>query len=336
MSTPFYVGDLDYNGQDPLESAPWDGIGLDKFYLGRWDQWMVELPQPNTYLPSPSGGEIEKGLANGGSSVIRNASKMRRYTLGWNTLIGRDKQLIEAFSNRVIFGSPSASACPWVFVPPEDSNRLTLGQSLCGAQRGVVDGWVSSVAPVYQPTVAPAVFPGGTMLWNSGAPNSVLRATWNPAALSTPDPTRSPVYLPPEPCGFIFWATCYGTLGVTSASVSARITGRYYDGTQEGSTFTGASVTVPTDNWFPVYVQLDPFDLPPQAQFVLPAVVSNDGHPIYISNPHFYYGDQPPDWAVGAGVPRVVWPVPLGDTPLIPSGPAAMQMVLAETISGAA
>lgn len=332
MTTPFYLGDVDFDGADPGEQQPW--TPNTKFYLGRPDQQMIELPSPNSYTPNLSQGEVENALGGGLSSVQRlSDGLLRRYTLGWNLLAGRDRAVIDAFYRRCIFGSRENSKGPWAFVPPEDVNRLTAAQSMCANDAGEVDGWVISGSGTiaYQPSVAAAIVPGGTMLWTPAAPSETLRATWDPAHPGTPDPLRSMPYLPGEACGFLYWAfTPSGT-----AQVQARVSGRLGDGTLVGSTATGATVTANTSTPQPVYVLLDPNDLA-GSQFMLPTMFSSDGHPVYVSNPIAWYGEDIPDWAIGAGVPRVVCPVPLGDSAPIPAGPRPMQLVLSESVSGAA
>lgn len=333
MTTPFFLGDVDFDGVDPDDPQPWTPRG--PIYLGRPDQQMIELPSPNSYTPTVSQGEVENGLAGGLSSVqIMADGLVRRYTLGWNLLMGRDQAVIDAFYRRRIFGTRENSKGPWAFVPPEDVNRLTLAQSLCGADSGTVDGWVVSSGGgtiVYQPSVAPAIVPGGTMLWTPAASSETVRACWDPTHPGTPDPLRSMPYLPAESCGFLWWAfTPSGT-----AQVQARVSGRLADGTLVGSTATGSTVTANATTPQPVYVLLDPNDLV-GSQFMLPTLFSSDGNPVYASNPIAWYGEDIPDWALGCGVPRVTCPIALGDTAVIPAGPRPMQLVLSESIGRAA
>lgn len=328
MTTPYWLDDVEAAGVDPDAPAQWWPPGS-RFWLGKPGQMMVELPSPNTYTRSGSSGEVEAGRYAGSSST-RDASAMRRYTLGWNRLIGRDDALIDGFYRRLVVGNG-----PWVYVPPEDTNRLTLVQSMCGSVNGVVEGWLVNGGTLsYDSATAPAIFPSGVMRWAAGAASKSLIAGTTGGTFGVPDTDHAAPYLPDEPITFAVWAWASSS----GPTLQAAVTGCAADGSG-ATTVSGPAVTLTTSPQ-PVVVEVGPTLLGSSA-YVLPklnigAVVGS--RTVAISNPMLVFDDDVDvtDWSHGRGVPRVVWPVSPGDQAIEPTGTRPWTMTLAETIKGAA
>lgn len=327
MTIPYWLDALATPGVDP--GAPeqlWSGVS---FWLGKPEQMMVELPSPNTYTPSSSTGEVEAGRYNGSSST-RNASELRRYTIGWNRLSGRDSALISGFYRRLVVGNG-----PWVYVPPEDVNRLTLAQSMCGSVNGVVEGWlVNGGTLAYDATTAAAVFPGGVMKWAPAAAGKILSTGATSGTFGVPDVDHAMPYLPDEPVGFWVWASA-SSAGPT---LQASVTGCLADGTSPVNV-AGSVVTLTTTPQ-PVAVGASAGAFG-SSQYLLSKLTVGGtvgSRTISLSNPMAVYDDAPDltSWSHGRGVPRVVWPVAPGDQQIDFTGVRPWTMTLAETIPGAA
>lgn len=328
MSTPFYLGDVDIPGVDPGDPIP-NPTQPGKFFLGDPALGMIELPSPRVgYTANGSQGEVLHGLFGGGAAVTRWPSMMRAYSLPYERLAGRDRQIINAFYKRQMVGDG-----PWVFVVPEDINRLTLAQSMCGALNGVVEGWLVNVGTLaYEPATAPAIIPCGVMRWTPVVGGNALISGATGGTFGVPDLDHAAPYLPAMPHTVTWWALA----SATGLTLTAHLVGVLADGTviddQAGATVS-LSATVPT----PITITIDPMDLA-GAQYPLPKLVVGgavSGHSIALSNPLLSYTDQVEEWEMGCGVPRVLWAAGR-DQAVNPTLTSDITMQLVESIDGAA
>lgn len=294
-SYPFTREPVAQPGALPASRPKWD-TRPHRFWLGQPGA-MIELPSPDPslYQAPRSRGEVEQGLASGASGMIRFPHSVSRWTLGWPRLAGRNRSVVDGFY-RGAFGSG-----PFCFVPPEDVNRLTLKQSMCGALNGVAEGWVASVGTVtYNAAVASPVAPCGVLDWSAEAANALLMPGIN-AGPPTPDPSFSIPYLPAEPFAWSVWlSTASGT-----ASVRLVLSGRNAAGTVV-TAVNGPTVTVSAGAWTLLQMSLNPGDLT-TSPYVLPLLQSLDGHPVRVSAPQAEFRNFRTDWDLGSGVPRVNW-----------------------------
>jgi hypothetical protein len=253
---------------------------------------------------------------------------MRRWTIPFLHLAGRDYQIVNGFYRR-LFG-----AGPWAFVDPEGRNRLTLAQSMCGALHGVAEGWIPTLGTVvYDSTVAPAQLPSGVLRWSGASTGSRLAAADALSAfpLPIPDPVRSMPYLPAMPVAGGFWvASASGT-----ANVRAYLSGLAADGSSV-HTVTGPIVALSTTPQQVSVVVPDAGEFTTASWLVLQLQCQSASAPdILVSNPQIDYRDELTDWAAGTGVPRVVWPVSR-DMAVGAHMTSDITMTLAEAVTGAA
>lgn len=296
MSTaPFFTGTVPYPGQHPDDPILWD-TRPGRHWLGKPGN-MIEVPSPlvDGYTKQLS-GPTEVGLSGGGSGSWRFDSDTRRWTVPWARLAAWDLQTVEGFAAWLTAGPP-----PWCWVTPEEINRLTRAQSLCGAKHGAVTGWISDGGPpAYRPDVTANVAPCGVMGWAPGTAGKILAAGADGGTAGNPDPNFCAPYIPAMPTAWCIWVrTESGT-----ASVRSRISGRLADATIDTQA-DGPIVAVTTD-WQPAWVVAQPGTLG-DSQFLVPELVSLDGVAVLASNPQLEYDDIPSDWGLGWGVPRVNW-----------------------------
>jgi len=284
---------------------------------------MVQLPAPAVegYSANGSAGQVEHGLLGGGSSVTRFDSQTRRWTLSWPFLAGRDWQLLNAFDRRLL------GADPWCYLNPEDANRLTLAQSLCGGLRGTVEGWSPSGGTLATDTADPYLAPSGVMKWTPAASGDVLAA--NSIQGGVPDKTACP-YVSALRWRFTIWAK----VATGSTSVNASMV---------GVDAAGATVATPTNVYGSLvttdWTQLSCLTLVSDlgsSLYVIPTVTvtASTTTALFLSCPMLTETAET-DWAVGAGVPRVVLPAGLERAPGVQMTSAA-SMTLAEAYPGAA
>jgi hypothetical protein len=328
MSTPFGPGYVGFAGADPGIPQFWD-VRAHRFWLGKPGN-MIELPSPlvDGYTANGSMGEVEHGLSGGGSAVTRFDSMMRRWTIPFLHLAGRDYQVVNGFYRR-LFG-----AGPWAFVDPEGTNRLTLAQSMCGGLHGVAEGWVTTRGTVgYDSTVAPAQIPSGVLRWAGASTGSLLAAADALSAfpLPIPDPVRGIPYLPAMPLTAYFWvAAASGT-----ANVHAYLSGLAADGSSV-HTVTGPTVALTTTPQLVAVIVPDAGEFT-TASWLVPQLQcqSASAPDILVSNPQIDYRDEVTDWTAGTGVPRVIWPVSR-DRAIGAHMTSDITMTLTEAVTGAA
>jgi hypothetical protein len=285
-TTPFWTGPaVAATGVDPDDPIYWPTDEA-RFWLGV-PGYMVELPSPTTYTPPAAAGEVEQGLMGGGSAVTRFDSSTRRWGLSWARAAGRDWQVLKAFEEWVAVGAP-----PWCFIGPEDNNRLTRAQSLCGAKHGEVEGWLSSSGAVaYVSTLAPRVVPAGVMTWVPGGTNAILAAGADGDTAGHPDVDHAPPYLPGMPTSWIVWAKVTGA----AATVKARISGRLANGTID-TEVTGPNVVLNSTSWVPLWTVAAAGALG-NALYLVPEIVCvSVGSTVELCCPSLSYQDLPGDW----------------------------------------
>jgi hypothetical protein len=304
-NSPFYLDTVPFAGVDPGEPQFWPTVP-GEFWLGKPGN-MIQLPSPmaDGYEAPPSGGEIEHGLAGGASAATRFASDMRRWTLPYQRLTGRDYQVIAGFRKRLICGPG-----PWCYLPPEDTNRLTYAQSVCGALNGVAEGWTpgSGQTVAYDSTVAAAIAPCGVLRWSGAGNNSVLVAGGFSGSNPDADVLHSCPYVPSRPwSGSAFVAKASGT-----ASARAQLAGIAADGVTVVASVDGPLVTLTTSPQR-LSVSVTPGALGASAYVVLVVKCGTAAAPdLLVSCPSLSDTDLPNEWALGGGAPRVVWPVAPG------------------------
>lgn len=298
MSAPFYAFPAEFDGADPGDPIYWP-TEPGRFWLGNPGVMMVELPSPmaDGYQVTVSNGSVEHGLMGGGSAESRFGSATRRWTLPYLRLAGRDRQVLDAFARWVAVGPP-----PWVFIGPEDNNRLTLAQSLCGAKNGEVEGWLSSTAaPVFEPDELARIFPAGVMSWAPGSVGAILAAGADGDTPGNPAISYAAPRLPGMPTTWIIWAkTSSGT-----ATVKARISGRDALGGIH-TEVDGPNVALSAAGWVPVWVTAQAGTL--GGQYPVPELVCVTAGALLLCCPDLRYEDAPGDWELGGGAPRVTWP----------------------------
>lgn len=300
MSAPFYAFPAEFDGADPGDPIYWPTVP-GRFWLGKPEQMMIELPSPfhDGYQAAVSNGSVEHGLMGGGSAESRFGSATRRWTLPYQRLAGRDRQVLDAFARWVAVGPP-----PWVFIGPEDNNRLTLAQSLCGAKNGEVEGWLSSDGLVsYEAATAARIFPAGVMSWEPGGASEILAAGADGDTAGNPDVDHAAPYLPGMPATWIIWAKVTGA----AATLKARISGRLANGTVD-TELDGPNVVLNSSAWQPLWLTAEAATLG-GSQYLVPEVVCvATGSTVLLCCPDLRYEDAPGDWELGGGAPRVNWP----------------------------
>jgi hypothetical protein len=260
----------------------------------------------------------------GGSADSRFESGTRRWTLAWPRLGGRDFQTVDSLASWDLLGPP-----PWVYLGPEDNNRLTRVQSLCGARNAAISGWLSSTAdPAFVPGAAPRVFPGGVMAWAPGSTGAILAAGVDGDTAGNPDVDRAAPYLPGMPATWMIWArTSTGT-----ATVKARISGRLADGSIDTEQ-DGPDVALSTAGWVPLWLTADAGTLG-DSLYPVPEVVCVTAGAVQLCNPSLSYTDAPVDFELGGGAPRVTGPFDYA-RPVDVHRWSQSSLTLAETITGA-
>jgi hypothetical protein len=327
MTYPFTPAAQPFAGQLPTDAPTWR-TGNQRFWLGRPDGLMIQLPSPNPegYSAPGSLGEVEHGLTGGASALTIFDDEIRRWTLTWPRLAGRDWQVVRGFYRRV-FGDD-----PWAFVPPEDVNRLTIAQSMCGALRGSVEGWAATSGTVtYDAAVTAAIYPSGVLRWAGMAQNARLSAGTFVAGVLRADLNRSAPYLPAEyVSGSLYVATASGT-----PSACVRLVGYATDGTATGVVAAGPSVGLSATPQ-QLFVTAAPGALAAADYVCLEVQAISAASPnLLISAPQLSYTDSVLAWEMGGGVPRVNLVAPLGRAP-DPHMNSAASMTLAETQLGVA
>lgn len=326
MTTPFTPTAVTYPGQDPGVELAWRSETM-RFWLGRPDQMMIELPtaDPGDYEAAASLGEVEHGLLGGTSGLTIFDSATRRWTISWPRLVGRDWQVVNGFYRR-LFGND-----PWAFLPPEDLNRLTLAQSMCGGLHDVAEGWAATVGTLtYASAVTAPVYPCGVLQWAGAGLNSQMVAGLVTGGVAAVDVDRSMPYVAAESVtGFAYVAKASGTvsarvqlLGLSAAgALVATINGTT---TALTTTLTQLSVTAaPGALGASAYVLLVVQSLTAAAPNILVSCASLSKLA------------GVPEWAAGGGAPRVNLVQPVGrrlDTFMN----NAATMTLAEVITGGA
>lgn len=327
MTTPFYPTAVTYPGADPGVDPTWR-TGDQRFWLGKPGN-MIQLPSPNPadYTANLDMGEVEQELYGGAAGLTRFGDAVRRWQISWPRLAGRDWQIVHGFYRR-LFG-----AGPWAFLPPDDVNRLTLRQSMCGAVAAAVEGWATTAGTLaYAAAQVSRVAPCGVMQWSPGAISKFLV----PGALSgvtpVPDVNRALVHIPSESVA----VSCWMKAVTTAASVQPALRAASADGLTV-STVTGSTTAVPTTGWTQVAMLVAPgaltFD--PARPYLLPLWQSMNANAVYVTTPQISYTDSHLDWEAGAGLPRVIWPATAGRG-LDPHMNSAVAMILAESVLGAA
>lgn len=325
MSAPFYAFPVAFDGADPGDPIYWP-TEPGKFWLGKPGVMMVDLPSPmaDGYAVSVSGG-TEVGLMGGGSAETRFDSQTRRWTLPYQRLAGRDRQVLAAFAAWQAVGAP-----PWVYLGPEDNNRLTLTQSMCGKKHGAVSGWLSSSGGVgYEPNVPARIFPAGTMHWVPGGVGEILAAGADGDTAGHPDVDHAAPYLPGEPTTWIIWAKVTGS----AATLKARISGRNAAGAID-TEVTGPNVVLNSAGWQPLYVTAAAGTLGGSDYLVPEVVCVSTGSTVLLCCPDLRYADVPGDWELGGGAPRVTWPA-ASEFAVDVHRSRDLTVTLAETITGA-
>ncbi|HEX4432853.1 MAG TPA: hypothetical protein VHZ96_26505 [Frankiaceae bacterium] len=325
MSTPFYEGAVAYEGADPGDPIFYPDDDP-HFWIGKPGLMMVELPSlgADNYTATAAAGEVEQPLMGGGSGIDRFASQTRRWTLAWPSIGGRDLQTVMALASWDLLGPP-----PWVYLGPEDNNRLTRVQSLCGARDGDVSGWLSSDGDVdFEPSVAPRVFPGGVMAWAPGSSGAILAAGADGDTAGNPDVDHAAPVLPGMPATPIFWARC----STGTATLKARLSGRLADGTIDTEA-DGPDVDLDDTEWLPLYVTAEAGTLG-ASQYLVPELVCVTAGDVLVCNPDLRYTDLPGDFELGGGAPRVAGPFDYA-RPVDVHRWSPIGLTLAETITGA-
>ena len=299
MTTPFYRGTVDFAGDDPGWDD-WYPTVPGRFFLGKPGN-MVELPSPfaDGYTVLLDDGGVAHGMAGGGTSMDRFGDAARSWTLPYLRVLGRRWQVLNGFKRRA-FG-----AGPWCFLAPEESNRLTLKQSLCGALNGAVEGWATGSGTVtYDATLTSPIEPCGVMRWHGAVNGSRLIAgKWsgsNPAA----DLAYCTPYVPGLPwAGGGYLSTASGT-----ATVNLRLYGFAADGATVVTSVDAGSLTLTTTPQ-QAYLELVEGQLGASAIIALAFRCTTAGAPdILISCPWLTERvADVTDWSQGGGTPRVVW-----------------------------
>jgi hypothetical protein len=324
VTTPFAPGFVGFQGQDPGDPQYWD-VRAHRFWLGKPGN-MIELPSPQVdgYTANGAAGEVEHGLSGGGSAVTRFDSMMRRWNIAFLHLAGRDYQVVNAFYRRLLgFG-------PWCFLPPEETNRLALAQSMCGGLHGVAEGWTPTTGTIaYNSAATPYAVPSGVLRYTGGTSGAAVRAGYNSG--TGVDLDHAAPYIPAEP----YTASSYAAVPTGAAAARMQLLGIAADGVTIVTTLNGPTVTLATAPAL-LSVTALPGDLIGSAYVVLSMQnQSVSSSTIDMSCAQLEMRDEPTDWAVGTGVPRVIWPTGR-DRALNAHMASDITMTLAETITGAA
>jgi hypothetical protein len=330
MTTPFATdGWAGFAGEDPGDPQFWD-VRNHRVWLGdpAGAYGMIELPSIGVdgYAGTASQGEVVHGLSGGGTAVTRFDTQTRQWTITWPILVGRNYQVLQAFY-RGLFGGEL------VYVAPEDTNRLTLAQSLCGNLNGVAEGWTPSSGSVaYDATLSPAATPSGVLRWTGATSGSrLVAASALAAGVPVPDPDFTAPYLPAMPV--VGYAWVWTATGTTTGR--CRLQGIGSDGSLVHTT-NGPTVTLTTTPQL-VAVLADPGYLAPADWLTLDVQCLSAGAPnILVSNALLDYRDDVPDWSLGTGVPRVQWTTTPGGTIGRHMTRDGWTMTLAESVPGAA
>lgn len=303
-TTPFSTTAVTFPGQGLPRDHSYTNA-LRPFWLGL-PGGMVQLPSPSLgYEVSATQGESVTTLMGGRTAVRYQAEEIRSWALKFPKLYGRDFEIVHGFYRR-LFGNG-----PWCYPAPEDTNRLTAAQSLCGNLNDVAEGWTPTAGTVaYDSTLVPAVLPSGVLRWASATNGSRLVAGNAVAGLATADPKTSIPYISALPATGAVWAwTASGTV-----SARVRLSGVAADGSTVVTTINGSTVTLTTT---------------PQQIFATAAAnafttawwlfvdlqcLSASAPNILMSNALVDYRSNVPDWTIGRGVPRVVWPAGPSDS----------------------
>ncbi len=308
--TPFSTDGV-YPGADPGDVAAWRS-GSFRFWLGPVGN-LIELPSvyAANYTAPGSLGEVEHALANGTSAVTRFDSMTRRWTLGWDRLAGRDWKVVNGFYRR-LFGPD-----PWAYLNPEDVNRLTLAQSLCGTLHAKIEGWQVSVGvAAYDATVAAPIIPCGVIRWTGATSGAVF---------------SSGVYIPYVPAlSWTFQTAAWVASGTRAATL--RLSGRDATGAIVLEQSQSIALTA-TPQTFTVTAQ--PMALGASVNILAELLAADSAAAdILISTPQVTESNVT-DWWAGSGVPRVALVAPLGRAP-DPRMNSGATLTLAETSYGAA
>jgi hypothetical protein len=294
VTTPFALNPVTFKGADPF--AVWTGGA--RWWIGNPGN-MVQLPapDPDTYTAPGTRGEVEHGLAGGGSTVTFFDSVTRRWSLAWPYLTRRDWQVLNAVHRQLI------GTAPYVFVPAEDYNRLTLAQSMCGALNGSVEGWKVTAGGTlaYDSATVPAVTPGGVLAWTGFASGDRLFAADLVGIVVTPTVLAAAPYLPAE---FAAW-WCWASVSTGTLAVTMRVSSMAANGTGVTSVDQAAMLTTTPQL---VSVVAGPGELASGAYLVpqLVAGAAASGKTLRVSAPMLAFESAPRSWDVGVGVPRVV------------------------------
>lgn len=331
MTTPFYTGTVPFAGVDPGEPQFWPTVPAEFWVAKPSIGKVVQLPSirdNGTYEAPPSQGEIEQGLAGGASAVTRFASEMRRWTLTYERLSGRDYQVVTALRKRLLLGNG-----PWCYLHPEGTNRLTYAQSVCGLANAVAEGWTPSVGTVtYDSTVAAADLACGVLRWSGAGNGSLLVAGGYGGGSPDADVLHSAPYVPARSWEGDVWITAAS--GTPSANV--RLVGIAADGVTVVTSIDGGTVVLSTTPQR-LTCYIDPGVLGASAYIVLVVRCLTASSPdLLVSCP--WLTDRPFDidgWTLGGGVPRVIWPTPPGRALGWHMG-SDLTVTFAEAITGAA
>lgn len=332
MTSPF-AGPQAFAGSAPLLRPMPDNAFPRRVWFGKPGA-MVEWPSPSASsgLDAPqSRGRVVHGLSGGATAVNVMPNTARSWTFAWPALTGRDWEVLDGF-DRGAFGSG-----PFVLLNPEGRNRLTLTQSMCSGLRGTVEGWAPSAGTVAVGTSAPAVTPSGVIRFNPAAAGNKLQtcptsdATGTLGQAGKPDTVRSPVNAPGEPfTAYFYVAAISGT-----AQVQAQIDPVDAAGATQGTVAAGPARTVGTDPVL-VYVAVPSGAFPAAALYLLPELVSLDGHAVAVSSAFAGYTAESVPWCLGGGTPRVVITAGLADRKLLNYMRSVASMSVAESVLGAA
>jgi hypothetical protein len=287
---------------------------------------MVELPNKVTdYKKTPSQGEVQQNLYGGAVGVTRFPDALRTWSLTFPALGGTDLQVVNGFYRRA-FGAGA-----WAFTPPEEINRLTYRQSMCGAAFGLVEGWAVTDGTLAISAAAARTPPCGVLRWTPTTTAKLLVPGTVVTGTPTPDIDRAPVTVDAEAVSSALWAkSASGTPTLTAILKSVAANGTVT------STVTGSAVTLNTSTWQQVGVTASAGALSSVGPYILPEW-QNGGSSAAVdfTTPQLSYWSSHLTWEMGTGVPRVVWPAGAErdiNGPLL----ATVTMTLAESITGAA
>lgn len=298
-SSPFYDGTVPFAGEQPTDLAPWNDWSSRRFWIGKGAA-MYEFPNPNVaagYSATDDQGRAVDKLYGGGSAVTVFDGLARTWQYGWERLAPREWQLLAALNR----ARPPFGAGPYIYLPIEDTNRLTCAQSLCGALEGTVDGWAATGGTVATNTAAPAILGGGTMRWAPSGAGVFLAAGAVSSGVPVPDLDYALPYIPAEPLTFSVWVW---TL-TSAAQVAAVLRGCDDVGNIPLGVTDQPSATLTTTSTPQLLsVSIDPGALG-SAKWALPLVKSVDGSAFRMSNPQVSLTTAPVGWEQGTGAPRV-------------------------------